>query len=257
MKNILQSLWNKALPNQNKKIQRPFLIALFLLLPIMILWIVLFGNPFNYHPLKFGEIQEFQGVYFSQPKPMLIVDPAYLPEEVAPEALLIGNNELSAESILDKIKNKMGAINGKRVRLRGRTASGDGKMIIELTELENTFLYVESDLTYPNRQTSPKPVVLGGEILDPKCWFAALKPAKGNIHKGCTTTAIRAGTPPLLKVDYNGRNVYYIIETNKEEGSITSLIEFIAQPVQISGKVFYQNGWNVLQTSIDQIRYLE
>lgn len=256
MKNELYHLLNKAFPNQNNKIQRSLFIVVFLLLPLLILWIVLFGNPFNHHELKFGEIQEFQGVYFSQPKPMLIVDPAYLPEELAPEALLIGNNELSAESILEKIKNKMGAINGKRVRLRGRTASGDGKMIIELTELENAFLYVESDLTYPIRQTSPKPVVLSGEILDPKCWFAAVKPAEGEIHIDCTTKAIREGTPPLLKVDYNGRNVYYIIDINKGD-SLASIIAFIAHPVQVSGQVFYQNGWNVLQTSTNQIRFIE
>ena len=256
MNNVLYRLWDKVLPNQNKKTQRLGLIAVFLLLPVLILGIVLFGNPFNYHPLKFGEMEEFHGVYFSQPRPMLIIDPAYQTEELSPEALLIGYQEVGVESILTEIKNKMGAINGKRVRLRGRAARGDGKIIIELTEHENAFLYVERDLTYPNRQTSPKPTVLSGEILDPKCWFAAVKPAEGKVHVDCTTTAIRTGTPPLLKVDYNGKNVYYIIDINKED-SLDSLLTFIAQPVQISGQVFYQNGWNVLQTSTDQIRYQE
>lgn len=239
-----------------KKIKKPFLILLLVAIPLIALCIIQYGKSFLHPKLNFEEIREFQGVYFNLPKPMLVIDAAYLPEGLSPEALLVGNDELDANSIVEEVKSKKGEINGKRVRLKGRIAYGDKKVIIELTEKENAFLYIENELTYPNRQTPPKPVTLKGKIIDPKCWFGTMVNNEREIHKTCATQSINEGIPPILKVDYNGKDVYYIIDIRVEKTSQTSLLAYVATPIQVKGQVYYQNGWNVLQTSINQISYL-
>lgn len=40
--------------------------------------------------------------------------------------------------------------------------------------------------------------LLVGEILDAKCWFGAMRPSSGNVHKACAALCVRGGLPPAF-----------------------------------------------------------
>lgn len=40
--------------------------------------------------------------------------------------------------------------------------------------------------------------LLVGEILDAKCWFGAMRPGSGNVHKSCAALCVRGGLPPAF-----------------------------------------------------------
>ena len=49
--------------------------------------------------------------------------------------------------------------------------------------------------------------------------------------------------------------IYYLLEGIDNEPLNETILEFVAEPVEISGNTYYQNGWNVLQTGAAHIRY--
>ena len=256
MKNDYYIGWNEKIPQRNKKALRLLLIPIFALLPIITFVLVYFENPFNDHTFELGMIREFQGIYFNQPKPIIVLDKDLVPTGFNPEALLVGYGKHGVESTMKEIQRQKGNLNGKKIQLRGTLLFGDGKIIIELTEGITSVIPSESDLTYSFQQTTSKSMVLKGEILDPKCWFGAMKPGEGKIHKSCAIRCISGGIPPVLKVQQNGKNIYYLLLSQGKEQLNKSILEFVAEPVEVSGKVLYQNGWNVIKTSPEKIKII-
>ena len=240
----------------NAKTLRWFLFPLSILLLVILFLIVQFGNPINLNAFKPKNIHEFSGVYFDQPKPMIILDKGNYPEGFRPEALLIGNGKFGAEAILAEKETIPSELNGKRIRLRGTLLSGDGKLLIELTDGAASILSLDKSISYPVQQTRPEPALLKGVILDPKCWFGGTKPLEGKVNKSCAIQGISGGTPPLFRVEKDGQNIYYVLESTSVEQINKEVLEFVAEAVLISGQVLSQNGWNVLRTNAEQIIYL-
>ena len=240
----------------NAKTLRWFLFPLSILLLVILFLIVQFGNPINLNAFKPKNIHEFSGVYFDLPKPMLILDEGYYPEGFRPEALLIGYGNFDSESTLTEKKTTPSELNGKRMRIRGTLLSGDGKLLIEVTDGAASILSLDKSISYPVQQTRPEPALLKGVILDPKCWFGGTKPLEGMVNKSCAIQGISGGTPPLFRVEKDGQNIYYVLESTSVEQINKVVLEFVAEAVLISGQVLSQNGWNVLRTNADQIIYL-
>ena len=240
----------------NAKTLRWFLFPLSILLLVILFLIVQFGNPINLNAFKPKNIHEFSGVYFDLPKPMLILDEGYYPEGFRPEALLIGYGNFDSESTLTEKKTTPSELNGKRMRIRGTLLSGDGKLLIEVTDGAASILSLDKSISYPVQQTRPEPALLKGVILDPKCWFGGTKPLEGMVNKSCAIQGISGGTPPLFRVEKDGQNIYYVLESTSVEQINKVVLEFVAEAVLISGQVLSQNGWNVLRTNAEQIIYL-
>ena len=75
---------------------------------------------------------------------------------------------------------------------------------------------------------------LAGEIIDPKCYFGAMKPGEGKIHKACATLCLRGGIPPMfMTTDEQGRHVYYLLTKPDGRGSNHDKL----QRVPVSGEV--------------------
>ena len=256
MKNNFYNSWNKKFPKFNAKTLRWFLFPLSILLLVILFLIVQFGNPINLNAFKPKNIHEFSGVYFDLPKPMLILDEGYYPEGFRPEALLIGYGNFDSESTLTEKKTTPSELNGKRMRIRGTLLSGDGKLLIEVTDGAASILSLDKSISYPVQQTRPEPALLKGVILDPKCWFGGTKPLEGMVNKSCAIQGISGGTPPLFRVEKDGQNIYYVLESTSVEQINKVVLEFVAEAVLISGQVLSQNGWNVLRTNAEQIIYL-
>lgn len=145
----------------------------------------------------------------------------------------------------------MGKIGGAGLDLpaEGETMSVAGYPIIRggdtvLLTVENP----ESDVTqesFQNVKWSPKtlgPASLSGQIIDPKCYFGAMKPGEGKVHKACATLCISGGIPPMfMTTDAAGDRTYYLLLSKDGSGivddQLDALIPFIADPVRIAGQV--------------------
>ncbi len=228
--------WQNDTPDRNKKALKALLIPLFILLPLLAGLIVRYETEFNDHQFELGTLREFQGIYFNSPRPVLLLDPTFVPEGYDREALLLGFGKFGADPTMKALEEKEGRFEGKRIRLRGTLLKGDGKILIELSEGKASLLNVERSITYPMRQTTPKAVALQGEIIDPKCWFGAMKPGEGKVHKSCAIRCISGGIPPVLRVK---KTAVTSIIFSKEKGTKTSMKPFLnllLNPLPFKGK---------------------
>lgn len=97
-------------------------------------------------------------------------------------------------------------------------------------------------------------VDLHGEILDSKCWFGAMRPSTGRVHKACASLCIRGGIPPAFFArDSQGRGSLLILTAGGRAHG-PGLLAFVADPVRVVGRVLRQGDLLVLDASLAQIQ---
>ncbi len=97
-------------------------------------------------------------------------------------------------------------------------------------------------------------VSLTGEILDSKCWFGAMRPADGKVHKACAALCIRGGIPPAFYArSSNGQGALMILTAGGRAHG-PGLLSLVADPVRVSGMVQRVGDLLVLDAPLAQIR---
>lgn len=81
-------------------------------------------------------------------------------------------------------------------------------------------------------------VALSGEILDTKCWFGAMRPSEGKVHKACAALCIRGGLPPALYAKDTSGRTRLLIMTNQGEAHGWDILPFVADPVRVAGQAY-------------------
>lgn len=240
--------WQEEMPPSHKSFIRNILIGIFVLIPILVFAVVSFQKPMNHHHFEFGTITELTGVYHAEPFPMLEVSSG-VPEGFSKSVLLVGFGKFGAQGIIADIEKEHGKLTGKEAKLNGTLIYGDGVTLMELTDLEESFVGAkETDKEYLGAETKPKDVTRTGEILDPKCYFGVMKPGEGKIHKSCAIRCISGGIPPVMRVlQEDGITYDYYLVKGKEGQEINKeVLPYVAETITISGMSSIQNGWNVL-----------
>ena len=249
--------WNDRIPDRNKKALKRLLIPTFVLIPVIAFVLVYFTKPFTDHTFELGTIKEFTGIYFEKPFPVLFLDEKQVPKEFNPHAMLVGYGKSGAIGIIRSIERYQGALSGKKIKIHGTLIYGDGRILIELTKKENSLLNILEHKQKHNRTSSQsKKAELQGEILDPKCWFGAMKPAEGKVHKSCAIRCISGGIPPVFRTNDGGKNTYYVLKGENGEDINKEILQYIGESVLISGKIFNQNGWHIAKINPKKIQYV-
>ena len=240
--------WQEKTPPDQKKALRRFLFPVFILLPVLAYFLVAQQKGFNDHQFELGQLREIKGVYSAQPVPILKASPDQLPEGIDPHILLVGYGKFGAEGIIEDIERQKGDLNGLEVSLAGTLIFGDGKAVMELTEKEKSIGTVNTakadisiDTAYVDQQE------LSGEILDPKCYFGVMKPGEGKIHKSCAIRCISGGIPPVFRVGEPNAYTYYILQGANGEKINQAVLDYIGEPISLSGKTASVFGWQVLR----------
>ena len=99
-------------------------------------------------------------------------------------------------------------------------------------------------------------VRLSGEILDSKCWFGAMRPSDGKLHKACASLCIRGGIPPAFFARGPAGQSALMIMTDGGRAYGPELLALVADPVQISGRGFRRGDLLMLDTPLSAIRRL-
>ena len=97
-------------------------------------------------------------------------------------------------------------------------------------------------------------IKLRGEILDTKCWFGAMSPNQGKVHKACASLCISGGIPPGFYVTDIRKQSALMIMTDRGIGFGKDILEYVADPVEIQGTVKRQGDLLLLDTSVAQIQ---
>ncbi|MEL6724889.1 MAG: hypothetical protein AAFP81_19875 [Pseudomonadota bacterium] len=177
-----------------------------------------------------GEIREWRGIATAEPYGMLRT----LDLDGTPRTALLGCQGKCGVSA------KIGALAGKPVIVQGSLIQrGRHAMIAVIDGLdwirEDTGGAI-GDLAFP----TPEPIMevsLIGEILDTKCWFGAMRPSSGKVHKSCASLCIRSGLPPAFYVEDPQKQSALMVMTSGGFGHNKDLLPYVADPVRITGQV--------------------
>ncbi len=195
-----------------------------------------------------GAVREWTGIVTADPYAMLRT------------ADLDGSPQTVLLSCLGKcgVAAQIGALEGKPVKIHGSLIQRGEHAMIAVAETTDWIEPLSTNIETTQLQF-PEPefltdVSLSGEILDTKCWFGAMRPSSGKVHKACAALCIRGGLPPAFFVkDKQGNHALMIMTVN--EGSFSdNELAYVADPVSVSGKVYVRGNILQLDTTPDQIQ---
>ena len=152
----------------------------------------------------FPNISVSEGFLFKSPVPHIVSDDQAI--------LLTGFGKFGALGDINSFEQDLDvSAEGLPVKISGTRIRYDDHTLYELTlgraslELSN-----EIDLLALNNDDSGgEQVSLKGEIIDPKCFFGAMNPAVGKIHRSCAIRCIAGGIPAVLIVQNENEDYSY------------------------------------------------
>jgi hypothetical protein len=145
---------------------------------------------------------------------------------------------------------------GKRVRLQGALIYRDNQATIDL---KPGSIEVIDDGSTQNagHLMDLGEFTLQGEIVDSKCYMGVMKPGNLKPHRACAVRCISGGIPPVLLVrDAAGRSLYFLLVGPEGQSVNQEILQHVALPIEISGRVSrYSDQW-VLHADPDTIERL-
>ncbi|MCK6485749.1 MAG: hypothetical protein HUU22_10745 [Phycisphaerae bacterium] len=192
--------------------------------------------------------------------------------DAAPYAMIRtvdANAESGMRTILLVREGKFGAVDkvedvaGRFARVRGTVLQRDGRMLLELVSGDEGVQTIDAPtpesltrLARPRARSLGR-VTLRGEIIDPKCFFGAMKPGEGKLHKECATLCIAGGIPPMLRTsDAAGGATYHLLVGAGGEAVNDAVLPFVADPIEITGDLERCGDITLLRIDPHDIRRL-
>ncbi len=153
---------------------------------------------------------------------------------------------------------RIGALAGQPVVVTGSLIQRGRHAMIAVDEVGD---WIRRDAMAPPdpalRFPAPEPVgevSLAGEILDSKCWFGAMRPSSGKVHKACAALCIRGGIPPAFFARGPGQPDTLMIMSSGGRAYGPDLLALVGDPVRLRGRVFRQGDLLVLDVPVGAIR---
>jgi len=177
-----------------------------------------------------GEIREWRGIATSAPYSMMRTRDL----NGAPRTVLLGCQGKCGVSA------RIGAHAGKPVIIRGSLIQRGKHAMIAVTDdidwIEDDPATDVAGLAFPAIEPLEE-ITLRGTILDSKCWFGAMSPARGKTHKSCASLCIRGGIPPAFFVKDRQDQKALLLMTSRGQAHGEDLLPFVADPVELTGQL--------------------
>jgi len=177
---------------------------------------------------------------------------------------LPASSQAGVETVLLVEEGKFGAkervrpFDGGIVIASGTILERDGHRILELASAADSIRPAgggRGGPSAPPTENSLGRKSLRGEIIDPKCYFGAMKPGEGKTHKACATLCISGGIPPMFRtLSPNGDAAYFLLTTKDGRAINDGVLSFVGDPVEITGEVVQSGDLILLRTSPADIR---
>lgn len=191
-------------------------------------------RPFDPGTFEFGVVREFDGVLVETPVPALMA-----PRSVGADAQSTGPSRYLLVS-----QGKFGAagqvsgFHGQTVRLEGSLIYREDQTMIELVPDS-----IQGVSKLDGEIPSGQPLELGsatlyGEIVDSKCYLGVMKPGRRKTHRACAVRCLSGGIPPIMRtLDPEGEPVHLLLVGLDGESINPQILDFVAEPVEISGNI--------------------
>jgi hypothetical protein len=205
-------------------------------------------NKFALSIFEFQQYKHFEGELRLKPYPLLMVS---------------DQNKSSGETqYLLTAAGKHGAFDevaaydGRRVRLEGSLIYRDGIQMIEIAPNSVQAVSLPDHLAaLPTAdEGSLGSFTLKGEIVDSKCYLGVMNPGHTKPHRECAVRCISGGVPPgFIAHDAQGNSVFLLLVTASGEPANKVVLDFIAEPVEISGEVLRNGSLLVFRADLQNI----
>jgi len=212
---------------------RQIVLGLIALGCLLAVGLVFAQTPFPQSPFEFHNYKDFDGVVSENPYPTLLGAKPYL---------LVAPGKHGAAELVRGLE-------GRAARLRGSLIYRDGTAMIEA---------LPESIQAKGKTSMPPPapvdlgqVTLAGEIVDSKCYLGVMNPGNGKVHRDCAARCISGGIPPAFVVkDAAGVSKTLVLS------NAGPLLEFVAEPVEISGRLLRSNEMLELRAEPGSVRRL-
>jgi hypothetical protein len=220
-------------PEGLSAVLRQIVLALLAIGTTLAVSLVFAQTPFPLSTFEFQNYKTFEGVLSEYPYPTLLGSKPYL---------LVAPGKHGAMELVT-------GLDGRTARLRGALIYRDGTAMIEA--LPNTIQPSPDPSVRPAPAIDLGQVTLDGEIVDSKCYLGVMNPGNGKVHRDCAARCLSGGIPPAFVVkDASGVSKTLVLSYAGR------FHEFVAEPVEISGRLLRSNGMFELRADPGSIRRL-
>ena len=193
---------------------------------------------------EWGTVKQFSGILKLQPYPHLLVPRA---------GTQVAQNTFSTYYLVAPFKHGLdreqySALDGKTVSLQGTLIYRGNQTMVEA--LPDSVKVADKQLA---SMTGTETIPLGrltlvGEIVDSKCLLGVMNPGQLLPHRACAIRCISGGIPPVLLVrNAEGCANYLLLVSADGKPVNQEVLEFVAEPVQITGEVEWQGELLILR----------
>ena len=179
-----------------------------------------------------GATHEVDGVLARAPYPMLrVADPAS-PFGMR-TVLIVAQGKCTSGLDLE-------AVDGRMARARGVLIERGDRRMLEVPLTLGDWLAAGDGTPTDVLRAPPEEdlgtATLAGMIMDSKCFFGVMKPARGRTHKACAALCIRGGIPPSFWAKGRDGREAVLLLTDEEGGPLKEeILPFVADPLRVSG----------------------
>jgi hypothetical protein len=184
---------------------------------------------------EWGNVKTFSGVLNAKPVPHLVVNSAATNRSY----FLVRPWKFGFEP------SEAAKFDGQPVTLKGTLIYRDDQAMIEVKEIS------ARGKASPSHATS---VSLGeqtfvGEIVDSKCFLGVMNPGQLKPHRACAIRCISGGVPPVLLLRESDGTARYLLLVSRDGQPVNrEVLDFVAEPVRVSGELRREGDLLVLRT---------
>lgn len=212
---------------------------------------------FTNSQFEYGTLTELEGVLYRKPVPTLRVYTGKDAngKDLYKSILLVNFSKFGAQSLLAAYTQNGVSESESVVRLRGTLIYYDGITVMELTEQENALLEVKKSNNSIRLLKELGEISLEGEIVDPKCYFGAMKPGENTPHRDCAIRCISGGIPPVFMVKNPSGETNYMLLADQNGNAINDkILKYVGIPIILKGSLDQVDEWFVLKVNPNDIR---
>ncbi|HTS88505.1 MAG TPA: hypothetical protein VMG41_08445 [Gemmatimonadales bacterium] len=202
---------------------------------------------------EYGHPRTYRGVVSEFPYPSLLV-PGHSPadrDEAYTRYLLVAQGKHGGGPLVR-------GMDGRWVDLAGtRIARPDGEMLEIVPDgvrLAADSVSTASRYLPPIEQLGRE--TLSGEIVDSKCWLGVMKPATGNVHRGCGARCVHGGIPPfLMTTGPEGAVQHYLLTDAQGRAAPAWFAGLVSRRVTLTGEVSLEVGLRVMRVETATVNW--
>lgn len=249
--------WEDSAPPGISVWMRRWVVGLVLLSTVLALGLALAQYTIGTSVFEWGRIKQFSGRFQSQPYPQLLVArPGATGDQSRYSSYyLVRPFKFGLEPELAR------RLDGQWVTLRGTLIYRGSQTMIEVAEGSLRPAEPRPDQAGGNHTVSPEPSTLVGrhtfvgEIVDSKCYLGVMNPGALIPHRACAIRCISGGIPPILLVRQpDGRALHLLLVSPEGKPVNREVLEWVAEPVQVTGEVERQGELLILRADPRTIR---